>query len=149
MTDLLTGKTIRWTYVDGPTKGKSFEHRFFEDGSVEYRMLGGKTNAAKRIDRCEVTEIGEDVVGISYLGDEGWTLTSILDYRSNEIVSFASNEKQLVTQRGSFEEVVDPGDAQPRTVRNDGGTKHARERNPERAEKTRPETPRAAMPSRH
>jgi hypothetical protein len=32
--DPIRGKTIRWTYDDGPMKGKSFEHTFGQDGTT-------------------------------------------------------------------------------------------------------------------
>src|SRR2546428_9775306 len=38
--DPLRGKTVRWTFEDGPTAGTTFEHRFSPDGTVEYRAVG-------------------------------------------------------------------------------------------------------------
>jgi hypothetical protein len=40
MTDRLAGKTIRWTFSDGPMKNKTFEHLFDEKGSVKFRSVG-------------------------------------------------------------------------------------------------------------
>jgi hypothetical protein len=38
--------------------------------------------------------VGDDVVVFSYLApDSGYTLTSVLDYASNTVVAFASNER--------------------------------------------------------
>ena len=38
--DPTRGKTIRWTFTDGPMAKKTFEHRFDENGTVTWRMLG-------------------------------------------------------------------------------------------------------------
>jgi hypothetical protein len=40
---------------------------------------------------------------VSYLSNSGYTLTSVLDFVAGTVVSFASNEKELVQQRGMFE----------------------------------------------
>ena len=32
--DSLIGKTVRWTFADGPVAGKTYEHTFNADGSV-------------------------------------------------------------------------------------------------------------------
>src|SRR5438552_2698485 len=40
-TDPVRGKTLRWSYEDGPTAGTTFEHDFGEDGRVQYRMVDG------------------------------------------------------------------------------------------------------------
>jgi hypothetical protein len=111
------GKTIRWTYDDGPMKGKTFEHRFGDDGMVSWREVGGAaapkapTNGSSKTPqpaedssaKYEAVPINEDVQAVSYLSGSGFTLTSILDFNSGTVVSFASNEKQLVPQRGMFE----------------------------------------------
>jgi hypothetical protein len=41
--------------------------------------------------------------GIRDGGEEFFTLTSVLDFSAGTLVSFASNEKQLVLQRGTFD----------------------------------------------
>jgi hypothetical protein len=117
--DPVRGKTIRWTYEDGPMAGKSFEHIFGNDGIVTWRETGGadrgttppgngkqKTTgkpATEAKAKYEVAAINQDVCAVSYLSESGFTLTSVLDFDSGTIVSFASNEKELVPQRGMFE----------------------------------------------
>jgi molybdenum cofactor biosynthesis MoaF-like protein len=116
--DPVRGKTIRWTYDDGPMAGKSFEHTFGNDGTVTWRETGsddrgtkppanGKqktsTPAAEPKAKYEVAAINDDVCVVSYLSASGFTLTSVLDFASGTVVSFASNEKELVPQRGMFE----------------------------------------------
>jgi hypothetical protein len=40
---------------------------------------------------------------VSYLSSSGYTLTVVLDNRSKHVVAFASNEKELTVQHGTFE----------------------------------------------
>lgn len=99
--DPITGKTLRWSYHDGPVKGQRFEHVFGTDGMVTYRAPGA-ASTEKPI-HYEVARAGDDVFAVSYLSTNGWTLTTVLDIRTRAIVSFASNEKQLVVQHGKLE----------------------------------------------
>jgi hypothetical protein len=116
--DQVRGKTIRWTYDDGPMAGKSFEHTFGDDGVVTWREAGAAdrgtkppVNGKEKIGRAateakanyEVAAINDDVCAVSYLSKSGFTLTSVLDFASGTVVSFASNEKELIPQRGMFE----------------------------------------------
>ena len=107
--DPIRGKTIRWTYNDGPTKGMKFEHIFGTDGRVSWRTVdqpsaqsggGGEKQEAAAY---EVAQAAPQVWTVAYLAPSGWTLTTILDLDSRNIVSFASNEKQLVVQHGTYE----------------------------------------------
>ncbi len=116
--DPLRGKTIRWTYDDGPMAGKSFEHTFGNDGMVTWRETSGEekttkppSNGKQKTSKpapeakaeYEVAPVNVDVCAVSYLSESGFTLTSVLDFASGTVVSFASNEKVLVPQRGVFE----------------------------------------------
>ncbi|HEY8825212.1 MAG TPA: MoaF N-terminal domain-containing protein [Candidatus Limnocylindria bacterium] len=116
--DPLRGKKIQWTYDDGPMAGKTFEHTFGEDGTVTWQETGGEnksgkppTNGTQKTGKpgaeakakYEVAPINEDVCAVSYLSESGFTLTSVLDFDSGRVVSFASNEKELIRQRGMFE----------------------------------------------
>ena len=110
--DPIRGKTIRWSYGDGPTKGMTFEHVFGTDGHVSWRRVdqasgrGGESGEKQEASTYEVAEVATDVWAVSYLAPSGWTLTTILDSVSRKIVSVASNEKQLVVQRGTYEMVT-------------------------------------------
>jgi len=112
------GKTIRWTYSDGPMAGKHFEHTFGDDGTVTWRETGGEERSAKPPSngkqksgkppttpkaKYEVATVNDDVCAVSYLSESGYTLTSVLDFAAGTVVSFASNEKELVRQHGVFE----------------------------------------------
>jgi len=115
--DPVRGKTIRWTYDDGPMAGKSFEHTFGEDGTVTWHETGAQnkprppTNGQRKAGqgstepkaKYEVAPFTDDVYAVSYLSGSGYTLTSVLDFAGGTVVSFASNEKELVVQHGTFE----------------------------------------------
>ena len=108
--DPIRGRTIRWSYEDGPTAGTTFEHTFAADGTVTYRMLDGKKDdsdgkpsAKGENPRYQVARVNDDVYAVSYLAPSGFTLTSVLDLDAGTVVSFASNEKQLFVQHGTFE----------------------------------------------
>ena len=114
--DPVRGKTIRWTYEDGPMAGKSFEHSFRSDGTVTWRETGAEktpkqpTNSERngkgQVDsqaKYEISPVNDEVYAVSYLSASGYTLTSVLDFARGTVVSVASNEKELVVQRGTFE----------------------------------------------
>lgn len=105
--DPIRGKTIQWTFTDGPMAGRTFEHSFGDDGTVEFRMLdgqgAGKTTTVKKY---EVAPIGAWACAVSYLGPSGYTLTAILEFQTGRVAAFASNEKALVVQHGTFQETT-------------------------------------------
>ena len=104
--DPLRGKSIRWSYDDGPMAGKAFEHTFAADGMVTWREIGGKPSAptvgGEPSAKYEVALVADGLFAVSYLAGSGWTLTTIVDEKTSKIVSFASNEKMLVTQHGKL-----------------------------------------------
>lgn len=97
----IRGKTIRFRFKDGPMAGKTYEHAFSGDGKVAYGAPG-TTDKSPAVD-FELAKIKDDVYAVSYLGKGGYTLTSILDFTSNKLVSFSSNEAGMQVQRGTFE----------------------------------------------
>lgn len=101
--DPLSGKTLRWTYSDGPMKGKVFEHRFATDGTVSWKEAGDAKPSADSSATYQHARINDDVKAFSYLATSGFTLTTIVDEKSGSIVSFASNEKELMIQHGTLE----------------------------------------------
>ncbi|MDB4956450.1 MAG: hypothetical protein JWO36_4019 [Myxococcales bacterium] len=98
------GKTLRFKFNDGPMAGKTFEHAFDDHGTVTWKMLGGEGKPSKPT-KYELAHVNFDVFAVSYLGDAGYTLTTILDFNTGLLVAFASNEKSLVKQHGTFEVV--------------------------------------------
>jgi MoaF N-terminal domain len=103
--DPIRGKTIRWTFSDGPMAKKTFEHSFDKGGTVTFRMFDDNGQAGKPSDgkKYESVHVGQNVHAISYLGTAGYTLTVILDFDTGKLVAFASNEKELTVQHGTFE----------------------------------------------
>ena len=97
----IRGETIRWSFDDGPTRGKVFEHTFNMDGSVSYRM--DDSDEPTREDHYECVPLGDAGYVVSYLAKSGWTLTAILDEKTRSVTAIASNDKQMVVQHGHFE----------------------------------------------
>jgi hypothetical protein len=99
MRDPIHGKTLIFDFDDGPMKGKAFEHRFTDD-EVTYKPVDGDKPSAPA--HCEIAKISDDIYAVSYLGSAGYTLTSILDFKTHTLTGFASNEKSLTAQHGTF-----------------------------------------------
>jgi hypothetical protein len=100
----ITGHALRWKFADGPMAGKSFDHTFSRNGSVAFREVGGDPNAKPSVaEQYQVASLGQDVHAVSYLSSSGYTLTVVLDYKTHKLVAFASNEKSLTMQQGTFE----------------------------------------------
>jgi hypothetical protein len=109
------GKTIRFAWMDGPTKGKTYEHVFHDDGTVEWRDADASKTAAStetpkvdgtakkaRVEYAAV-KIADDVYLVSYKSNEGYTLTVALDFNDNSITGFASGAKEWYEIHGTLE----------------------------------------------
>jgi hypothetical protein len=115
--DPFRGKTHRWTFTDGPTAGKTYEHAFNKNGTVAFKEVGGaaargstaKKKAAKpkKPDRPRYAAVraADDVYAVSYLGASGYTLTVVLNFKDRGLVGFASNDKEWYPLKGTFEPV--------------------------------------------
>ena len=100
----VTGHSLRFKFVDGPVAGKSFDHTFSRNGHVTFREVDGDPNAKPGVaDQYLVASLGPECHAVSYLAPSGYTLTVILDYKMMKLVAFASNEKSLTMQQGTFE----------------------------------------------
>src|SRR4051812_21594761 len=102
------GKTIRYIWTEGPTKGKTYEHVFQEDGTVEWREVDDSSaSAADQASEAEAShrkgrpaerapyaamEAAKDVYAVSYLAKSGYTLTVVLDFKTLRMVGVASGE---------------------------------------------------------
>ncbi|HEY2513930.1 MAG TPA: MoaF N-terminal domain-containing protein [Polyangiaceae bacterium] len=110
--DPIRGQTIRFHFADGVMAKKTFEHTFAEDGTVTFRMTNGKSEAggdasgkdttAKEPIHYEVAPIRDDLCAVSYLS-KGYTLTTILDFKTRTLVAFSSNDKAVAVQHGTFD----------------------------------------------
>lgn len=96
-TNPLDGKTLRFHFVDGPMKDKDFDHTF-HDGKVEWGPAGSdKTTTSEG----ELVGIGSDCYVGSYLGPNGYTLTTTMNLATGALVAFASNGREWSRHDGS------------------------------------------------
>jgi hypothetical protein len=106
-TKSIRGKTLRWTFTDGPMANKTFEHLFTEKGSVTFRSIEGTTKGKPtEVEICEVAQVSAEVCAVSYMSG-GYTLTVVLDFGTGKLFAFSSNEKEMTLQRGIFDEVTE------------------------------------------
>ena len=116
LSDQVSGKKIRLSWADGPTKGMTQEHVFHKDGTVEWHSIetGGKakpaaesggTKAAKKPEKPHYAsvKITDDICMVSYLSQSGYTLTVVLNFSDGSTAANASNEKDWLPAHGSFE----------------------------------------------
>src|SRR5262249_30991762 len=105
----IKGKTIQFSWIDGPTKGQTHEHVFHEDGTVEWHAVGatGKNDSPGEADRPKFfsVEVTDDFWLVSYLSKSGYTLTVVLNFEDGSMVGIASNDKNWLPVRGRFKVV--------------------------------------------
>ena len=100
----LSGKTIRWKFVDGPTAGMTFEHTFDPDGSITWRALDGAYKGASRREKAYgAVRVNDQTWVVSYLAESGHTLTVVLDLANHQAIGFASSDKTWEQLSGTFE----------------------------------------------
>jgi len=116
--EALRGKTLRFTFEEGPTRGASYDHTFRDDGTVSWhdgtaeRKAGAKSSKTKAHDKGTTKEpptkygsfqVTDDVYVVSYLSKSGYTLTVALNFETDELFGFASNDENWYPVRGIFE----------------------------------------------
>ena len=126
----IQGRTFRWTFNDGPTSGKTYEHKFDADGTVVWKdVTSGQTaeptmkdsagdgkstgaadakssSGAKKETKYVAYQIASGIVLVSYLAaDSGYTLTTCMDLNSKRLYGFASSSKEWYPLTGTVEEV--------------------------------------------
>ena len=108
--DPLRGKTMRFTFDEGPMAGTTYAHEFGTDGTVTWTDVskGGAGGVRATPDpdstaKYEFARVNADVYVVTYLSKAGYTLTSVVDTTTGRLVSFASNEKSLSVQHGKAE----------------------------------------------
>ena len=107
--DKIRGKTLRFSFSDGPAAGKTYEHLFHEDRTVSWRDTAasphpGASNEAGNRPKYAAVKVAQSVYAVSYLSGSGYTLTVVLNFDDHRLVGFASNDKQWFPVKGSFEE---------------------------------------------
>jgi hypothetical protein len=111
----IRGKTIRFAWTDGPTKGKIHEHVFHSDGTVTWSDADTSrkpqpADSAPHADAKEkppyaATKVTDQVYVVSYLASSGYTLTVVLNFGDQQLVGFASGAKEWYPVRGTFQVV--------------------------------------------
>ena len=100
----LAGKTIRWTFVDGPVAGITFEHVFGEDGAVTWRYVNGaQQGASNRETSYAAVRVNDKTWAVSYLAASGHTLTVVLSLDDHRAIAFASDNASWHVINGTFE----------------------------------------------
>lgn len=107
----LGGKTIHFKFTDGPTAGNVYEHRFYKNGTVVWRSVGGAP--AKQESKGEKKkpkptpyasyQIAPGIQLMSYLAESGYTLTLSLNLRTRRIHGYASNDKEWFPVSGTLQ----------------------------------------------
>jgi hypothetical protein len=112
--DPIRGRTLRWTFTEGPQKGKTYEHTFHQDGTVTYRAIENESESEQTRGAGAEGErppyaayaVSDSVHLVSYRADSGFRLTVALNFADQRLVSIASNSEQWFPARGTFD-VVD------------------------------------------
>ena len=117
----IRGKTLRFVFHEGPTKGASYDHVFHDDGTVTWSdSANTKRGEAKTTDSGETKsgtttetkesptrygsfQVTDDVYVVSYLSKSGYTLTLALNFETDELFGFASNDQHWYPVRGVLE----------------------------------------------
>ncbi len=103
----IEGKTLRFNFTDGPMKGKEYDHIF----SGEKVKWGPAGSDKKTESKGALAEVGTDYYVGSYMGDKGYTLTramnlNTMNFKTGELVAFASDGKQWSQHTGTVEVVA-------------------------------------------
>lgn len=112
----LAGRTLRWTFTEGPTAGKTYEHTFHPDGTVVWRGIDGAAqDKPKREEGASASappkvkyasfEVAPDTHLVSYLSEAGFTLTVALSFKTRQCYGVASNTESWYPLTGTFETV--------------------------------------------
>lgn len=102
---MLPGKTIRWTFPDGPLPA-SFEHTFRDDGTLVWRILNGPMKGGSGEEKRYASErMSDDVYVVSYLGASGHTLTVVFNVKDKRAYGIASNTTTWFALEGTLDSV--------------------------------------------
>ena len=109
-TSPLAGRTFRWTFNDGPTAGKTYEHVFNADGTVVFKEANGAQPATATGEKgpgikYASFQIAPNTHLVSYLSNHGYTLTVAMNLDNKELHGFASNDKEWHPVKGTVEVV--------------------------------------------
>ena len=101
------GRTLRFAWTDGPTAGKTHEHHFHDDGTVDWKAVDGAASGERATpkERPEyfAADIGSQACFVSYLSSSGYTLSVVIDFATATVVGVASNQSVWTPVRGRLE----------------------------------------------
>ena len=97
----IRGKTLSLTFKDGQMAGKTIDHAFHVDGSLDF-FPAEAPEKRSHVDSYEVARVSDDVYAVSYLGSSGYTLSIVLNFADAHLIAFSSNDKMMQMQHGSF-----------------------------------------------
>jgi hypothetical protein len=101
------GRTLRFAWTDGPTAGRTHEHHFHDDGTVDWKAVDGEGSGrpATPKERPEyfAADVGSQACFVSYLASSGYTLSVVIDFATGTVVGVASNQSQWTPVRGRLE----------------------------------------------
>ena len=106
----VNGKTMQWTWTDGPTRGETHEHVFHKDGTVEWHAVeetkkNGATKEKPERPKYAAMKVADGIYAVSYLAASGYTLTTVLNFHDHKLFGFASDNKTWSPVQGKFEVV--------------------------------------------
>ncbi len=105
----LAGRVFNWTFDDGPTAGKTYEHTFANDGTVKFREASGDASAGGADSmpgsKYAAFEVGPNQYLVSYLSSHGYTLTVSMNLDSKQLYGFASGNNAWDPIQGKVEVV--------------------------------------------
>ena len=97
----IEGKTLRFHFSNGPMKGQDFDHIFRGD-KVDWGAAGSDQ---KITSDGKLVKIGEDCYVGSYMGPNGYTLTTALNLATGKLHAFASDGKEWSEHSGTVARV--------------------------------------------
>ena len=107
----IRGRTLRWSWTEGPTRGETHEHRFGDDGTVTWRSVQADAPPGPSMDRDAGGEratyaalrLSDEIYLVSYLAPSGFTLTVAVNFADGSVAGFASGADAWFAVRGTNE----------------------------------------------
>jgi hypothetical protein len=101
ISDQVRGRSLAFSWTDGPAKDSTHIHAFHEDGTVEWHSV--ESDKTSERPAYMGARINDDTCLVSYLSQSGYTLTVVLDFIEESITGVASNDKCWYPVRGHFQ----------------------------------------------
>lgn len=102
--DLAAGRTIKWTFDDGPMAGVPIEHDLHADGSITWRIVDGPhKGVSRREEPFDARRVSENVWTLSYRAASGHTLTVVMNAADGRLTAYGSDNASWEPMSGRFE----------------------------------------------